>query len=389
MLSAGIVGLPNVGKSTLFNAVTRTQKAQAANYPFCTIDPNVGMVIVPDSRLAVLSKLSGSKKLIPAAIEFVDIAGLVQGASAGEGLGNKFLSHIREVNAIVQVVRCFEDADIHHVSGTVDPVRDIEVINTELVLADLAAVQKRFDRQQKLARSGDKQAKAEIAICEKLLPHLDQGKPASTFELNDEETKIVREFFLLSQKPTIFACNVAEADLGAVTAMLEAAAANGGVIPSDLGELSDAAKYVKAVQDYARAHFATEAVVISAQIESELAELAEEEAAEYLRGLGVSSSGVGSLIRGVYHLLGLRTYLTTGEQETRAWTIRAGDKAPAAAGVIHSDFERGFIAAETVHFNDLIGLGSFAKAREAGKLRIEGKEYVVADGDVLEFRFNV
>ncbi len=389
MLSAGIVGLPNVGKSTLFNAVTRTQKAQAANYPFCTIDPNVGMVIVPDSRLAVLSKLSGSKKLIPAAIEFVDIAGLEQGASAGEGLGNKFLSHIREVNAIVQVVRCFEDADIHHVSGTVDPVRDIEVINTELVLADLAAVQKRLDRQQKLARSGDKQAKAEIAICEKLLPHLDQGKPASTFDLNDEETKIVREFFLLSQKPTIFACNVAEADLGAVTAMVEAAAANGGVIPSDLGELSDAAKYVKAVQDYARAHFATEAVVISAQIESELAELAEEEAAEYLRGLGVSSSGVGSLIRGVYHLLGLRTYLTTGEQETRAWTIRAGDKAPAAAGVIHSDFERGFIAAETVHFNDLIGLGSFAKAREAGKLRIEGKEYVVADGDVLEFRFNV
>ncbi len=389
MLSAGIVGLPNVGKSTLFNAVTRTQKAQAANYPFCTIDPNVGVVVVPDPRLSVLSKLSSSKKLIPAAIEFVDIAGLVAGASAGEGLGNKFLSHIREVNAIVQVVRCFEDADIHHVSGTVDPVRDIEVINTELVLADLAAVQKRFDRNQKLARTGDKQAKSEIAVCEKLLPHLDQGKPAITLGLNEEEQKIVKEFFLLSNKPTIFACNVAEADLGQVSALVSAANDNEGVTPSENVELTPAAMYVKAVQDFARAHFATEAVVISAQIESELASLSEEEATEYLQGLGVAGSGVGSLIRAVYHLLGLRTYLTTGEQETRAWTIRAGDKAPAAAGVIHSDFERGFIAAETVHFDDLIQLGSFAKAREAGKLRIEGKEYVVRDGDVVEFRFNV
>ena len=387
MLSAGIVGLPNVGKSTLFNAVTRTQKAQAANYPFCTIDPNVGVVTVPDPRLQALSKLSSSKKLVPAAIEFVDIAGLVQGASAGEGLGNKFLSHIREVHAIVQVVRCFEDADIHHVSGSVDPVRDIEVINTELVLADLASVQKRAERQQKLARSGDKQAKAEIAVCEKLIPHLDQGKPAITLELGEEEQKLVREFFLLSNKPTIFACNVAEADLANVSALVESSKANAGVTPGE--ELTPAARYVKAVQDYARAHFATEAVVISAQIESELAGLSEEEATEYLSGLGVASSGVGSLIRAVYHLLGLRTYLTTGEQETRAWTIRAGDKAPAAAGVIHSDFERGFIAAETVHFDDLIQLGSFAKAREAGKLRIEGKEYVVQDGDVLEFRFNV
>ncbi len=389
MLSAGIVGLPNVGKSTLFNAVTRTQKAQAANYPFCTIDPNVGVVTVPDPRLQVLSKLSGSKKLVPAAIEFVDIAGLVQGASAGEGLGNKFLSHIREVHAIVQVVRCFEDADIHHVSGSVDPVRDIEVINTELVLADLASVQKRAERQQKLARSGDKQAKAEIAVCEKLIPHLDQGKPAITLELSEEEQKLVREFFLLSNKPTIFACNVAESDLANVSALVQASKENAGVTPSQEAELTPAARYVKAVQDYARAHFATEAVVISAQIESELAGLSEEEAAEYLTGLGVASSGVGSLIRAVYHLLGLRTYLTTGEQETRAWTIRAGDKAPAAAGVIHSDFERGFIAAETVHFDDLIQLGSFPKAREAGKLRIEGKEYVVQDGDVLEFRFNV
>ena len=376
MLSAGIVGLPNVGKSTLFNAVTKTQKAQAANYPFCTIDPNVGIVTVPDARLAALSKLSNSKKLVPAAIEFVDIAGLVKGASSGEGLGNQFLSHIREVHALVQVVRCFEDDDIHHVSGTVDPVRDIEIINTELILADLTAVGKRRDRQTKAAKLGDKTAKAELLLCEKLLPHLDAGKPATTLELSEDETKLMREFFLLSGKPTIFACNVAEGDLTLLSG-------------ADGGAGSAAAGFVKAVQEYARTHFATEAVVISAQIESELATLSEEESAEYLAGIGVSSSGVGGLIRAVYHLLGLRTYLTTGEQVSRAWTIRAGDKAPAAAGVIHSDFERGFIAAETVHFDDLIQYGSNAKAREAGKLRIEGKEYVVKDGDVVDFRFNV
>lgn len=373
MLSAGIVGLPNVGKSTLFNAVTRTRKAQAANYPFCTIDPNVGVVTVPDPRLAVLSKLSGSKKLIPAAIEFVDIAGLVAGASAGEGLGNQFLSHIREVNAIVQVVRCFDDSDIHHVAGSVDPVRDIEVINTELVLADLAATEKRKDRVSKGARAGDKTAKAEQALCEKLIPHLDAGKPALTLELSDEEKKLMKEFFLLSSKPTIFACNVAESDLSALAQ----------------GQDCEAKKFVEAVKAYAAAHFATEAVVISAQIESELAELSDEEATEYLKGIGVEHSGVSDLIRSVYHLLGLRTYLTTGEQETRAWTIRAGDKAPAAAGVIHTDFERGFIAAEIVHYDDLTTLGSYAKAREVGKLRIEGKEYVMKDGDVVEFRFNV
>lgn len=389
MLSAGIVGLPNVGKSTLFNAVTRTRKAQAANYPFCTIDPNVGIVTVPDPRLDVLSKLSGSKKIVPAAIEFVDIAGLVKGASAGEGLGNQFLSHIREVHAIVQVVRCFEDPDIHHVSGSVDPVRDIEIINTELVLADLAGVQKRADRLRKNARTGDKEAKAELAVAEKLLPHLDQGKPATTLELTDEEQKIAREFFLLSGKPTIFACNVAESDLARTVALVAAAPDNEAALSTDVVELTPAARCVQAVQDFARAHFGTEAVVISAQIESELVDLSEAEATEYLAGLGVASSGVGSLIRAVYHLLGLRTYLTTGEQETRAWTIRAGDKAPAAAGVIHSDFERGFIAAETVHFDELTRLGSFAKAREVGKLRIEGKEYVVKDGDVIEFRFNV
>jgi GTP-binding protein YchF len=374
MLSAGIVGLPNVGKSTLFNAVTRTRKAQAANYPFCTIDPNLGVVTVPDPRLETLSKLSHSQKIIPAAIEFVDIAGLVKGASAGEGLGNQFLSHIREVNAIVQVVRCFENADIHHVSGTIDPIRDIEVINTELVLADLTSLQKRHDRLQKEVRAGSKTAKAEVAVIDKLLPHLDSGKPAITLELTPEEREIAHEFFLLSAKPTLFACNVAESDLAPIAQNLET---------------DDASRHVLAVQEYARNHFATEAVVISAQIESELVDLSETEAQEYLRDLGVEGSGVSALIRAVYHLLGLRTYLTTGEKETRAWTIRAGDKAPAAAGVIHSDFERGFIAAETVHFDDLLSLGSFAKARESGKLRIEGKDYVVKDGDVVEFRFNV
>ena len=375
MLSAGIVGLPNVGKSTLFNAVTRTRKAQAANYPFCTIDPNLGVVTVPDPRLEVLSQLSHSQKIIPAAIEFVDIAGLVKGASAGEGLGNQFLSHIREVNAIVQVVRCFESGDIHHVSGTIDPVRDIEVVNTELILADLASLQKRRDRLQKEVRAGSKTAKAEMAVIEKLLPHLDSGKPAITLGLTDEEKATARDFFLLTSKPTLFACNVAENDLAAVVA--------GSPDPGR------AAEHVRAVEEYARNHFATEAVVISAQIESELIDLPETEAAEYLRDLGVQESGVGALIRAVYHLLDLRTYLTTGEKETRAWTIHEGDKAPAAAGVIHSDFERGFIAAETVHYDDLVSLGSFAKAREAGKLRIEGKEYVVKDGDVVEFRFNV
>jgi ribosome-binding ATPase YchF (GTP1/OBG family) len=389
MLSAGIVGLPNVGKSTLFNAVTRTRKAQAANYPFCTIDPNQGIVTVPDPRLAVLSQLSHSKKLVPAAIEFVDIAGLVRGASQGEGLGNQFLSHIREVDAIVQVVRCFEDPDIHHVAGSIDPVRDIEVITTELILADLAALQKRADRLQKSVRTGDKAAKAESAVVEKIIPHLDAGKPANTLALSDEETRIAREFFLLTSKPVLFACNVAEGDLAHLAAEVDAAQEQEGGLPQDVVEIHPAALYVKAVQDYVRAHLATEAVVISAQIESELVDLPPDEAAEYLKDLGVTGSGVSSLIRAVYHLLGLRTYLTTGEQETHAWTIRAGDKAPAAAGVIHSDFERGFIAAEVVHFDELVRLGSFAKAREAGKLRIEGKEYTVADGDVIEFRFNV
>jgi ribosome-binding ATPase YchF (GTP1/OBG family) len=391
MLSAGIVGLPNVGKSTLFNALTRTHKAPAENYPFCTIDPNLGIVTVPDARLAKLAEISHSQKIVPTAIEFVDIAGLVKGASAGEGLGNQFLHHIREVDAIVQVVRCFEDSDVHHVSASIDPVRDIEVINTELVLADLASLQKRHDRLQKEVRAGDKAAKVENAIIEKLLPHLDGGRPAITAALTPEEKAIARGFFLLTSKPTIFACNVAESDLAVVAAQAERGR-NGSLQSSKAGVSdagSSAAPHVRAVEDYARHHFATEAIVISAQIESELVDLGENEAMEYLRGIGVEDSGVHALIRAVYHLLGLRTFFTTGEKETRAWTIHAGDKAAAAAGVIHSDFERGFIAAETIQYNDLAALGSFAKAREAGKLRSEGKDYVVRDGDVIFFRFNV
>jgi ribosome-binding ATPase len=374
MLSAGIVGLPNVGKSTLFNAVTRTHNAPAENYPFCTIDPNVGIVTVPDPRLEKLGEMSRSKKIVPTAVQFVDIAGLVKGASAGEGLGNQFLSHIREVDAIVQVVRCFADADVHHVSATIDPVRDIEVINTELVLSDLASLQKRHDRLQKEVRAGEKTAKIESAVAEKLLPHLDSGKPAISAALEPEEKVVARNFFLLTSKPTLFACNVAETDLAAV---------------AKADSTNAAAKYVDLVQDYAQHHFGTEAFIISARIESELADLSEEEALEYLRGLGVEDSGVHALIRAVYHLLGLRTFLTTGEKESRAWTIHAGQKAPAAAGAIHSDFERGFIAAETIAYDELIALGSFAKAREAGKLRIEGKDYEVRDGDVMTFRFNV
>lgn len=355
----------------MFNALTRTRKAQAANFPFCTIEPNVGIVTVPDERLQQLAALSKSEKILPAAIEFVDIAGLVRGASEGEGLGNQFLSHIREVDAIVQVVRCFDDPDIHHVAGSVDPIRDIEVINTELILADLGSLTKRKDRLAKSARMGDKQAKSELALTERLLPHLDAGKPASTLEVSTEEKATLDGLFLLSAKPSLFACNVREEDL------------------ANLEGDSEAARFVNAVREYASTHLGCEAVVISAQIEAELAELPPDEAKEFLAGLGVDDSGVGLLIRAAYHLLGLRTYLTTGPKETRAWTIHAGDKAPAAAGVIHSDFERGFIAAETIAFDDLITLGSQAKAREAGKLRIEGKEYVVKDGDVIEFRFNV
>jgi GTP-binding protein YchF len=371
MLKAGIVGLPNVGKSTLFNAVTRTRKAEAANYPFCTIDPNVGIVTVPDDRLAVLSKISGSQKLVPTAIEFVDIAGLVKGASEGAGLGNQFLANIRETDAIVQVVRCFENDDIIHELGTVDPIRDIEIINSELILADMASLEKRRSSREKKAKGGDKEAKKEVELIDIIMPHLDQGKPALTLEFSEEDKIIVRDFFLLSSKRTIYACNVSEDELAAAT------------------ESPDSNPQVAKVRQFAAEHSGAEAVVISARIEEELSELSHEEAQEFLGDMGVSDSGVSALIRAVYHLLGLRTYLTTGVQETRAWTIIAGDKAPAAAGVIHTDFERGFIAAEVVHYDDLVAAGSKSACKDIGKLRIEGKEYVVKDGDVIEFRFNV
>jgi GTP-binding protein YchF len=367
MLRAGIVGLPNVGKSTLFNAVTRTRKAESANYPFCTIDPNVGIVTVPDARLAVLQKIAKTNVVIPAAIEFVDIAGLVKGASQGEGLGNKFLTHIREVDAIVQVVRCFDDEDIHHVAGSVDPVRDIEVINTELMLADLESVKKQRERVAKDIKKGEKTAAAQDAVLAKIEAALDAGKPVLTVALSPEEKAIAREFFLLSDKPTIFACNVKDTDLAA----------------------ADGNPYVQKVRDYVKTHLACEAVVISAQIESELVDLSPEEADAFLKDLGVAESGMGALIRATYHLLGLRTYFTAGEKEVRAWTIHAGDTAPKAAGVIHSDFERGFIKAETVAYDDLVACGSTAAARDKGLYRMEGKEYVVQDGDVLLFKFNV
>jgi GTP-binding protein YchF len=367
MLKAGIVGLPNVGKSTLFNAVTRTRKAAAENYPFCTIDPNVGVVTVPDPRLEPLAKIAKTTVIIPAAIEFVDIAGLVKGASAGEGLGNKFLSHIREVDAIVQVVRCFEDADIHHVAGSIDPVRDIEIINTELVIADLDNVKKRRDKLAKDVKRGDKTAVAEDAVLAKFEPVLDAGKLALTVRLTPEEKETAKNFFLLTDKPTIFACNVKEGDLAT----------------------ADKNPFVQKVRDYVKTHLACEAVVISAQIESDLIDLPPDEAQQFLEELGVEESGVGALIHATYHLLGLRTFLTAGEKEVRAWTIHVGDTAPKAAGVIHSDFERGFIKAETVAYDDLMKCGSIAVAREKGLYRMEGREYVVQDGDVVLFKFNV
>ena len=366
MLKTGIVGLPNVGKSTLFNAVTRSRKAEAANYPFCTIDPNVGVVAVPDDRLPVLAKIAKTGVLVPAAIEFVDIAGLVAGASKGEGLGNQFLANIREVDAIVHVVRCFEDPDVIHTMGSVDPVRDIEVVATELVLSDLDSVQKRIEKNQKKAKGGDKEAIAELVLLERLLPHLNAGKPANVLPVHDDEARQLRLFQLLSAKPVIYACNVAEADLAA----------------------SEKNPFVAKVAEFVRAHHDAAYVPISARIESELVDLAPDEAAAFLRDLGVSDSGVSSLIRATYSLLGLITYFTAGEKEARAWTIHNGWKAPQAAGVIHSDFEKGFIKAEVVSYDDLVHLGSVAAAREAGKYRLEGKEYVFRDGDVALFRFN-
>ncbi len=366
MLKAGIVGLPNVGKSTLFNALTRSRKAEAANYPFCTIDPNVGVVIVPDERAYALQKIAKTNVVVPAAIEFVDIAGLVAGASKGEGLGNQFLATIREVDAIVQVVRCFEDSDVVHTMGGVDPVRDIEVITTELVLADLDAVAKRMTKTQKNAKAGDKEAIIELALLQKLEPHLNAGKTANTLPATPEEVALMKLFQLLTAKPVLFACNVAESDLAT----------------------AEQNKFVQKVAEYVRTHHDAAYVPISAKIEAELIDLPPEEAKAFLKDLGVDDSGVSSLIKGTYALLGLMTYFTAGEKEVRAWTIKQGWKAPQAAGVIHTDFEKGFIKAEIVSYEDLMRLGSVAAAREAGKYRLEGKEYVFHDGDVALFRFN-
>lgn len=363
MLRAGIVGLPNVGKSTLFNAVVANAKATAANFPFCTIEPNIGVVAVPDPRLDVLADISSSEQIIPARIEFVDIAGLVKGASKGEGLGNQFLANIREVDAIIHVVRCFEDDDIIHVSGSIDPVRDIEVINLELALADLAQLERRIERVRKQAKSS-KEAQAELDMLERFLPVLNEGKSARQVDLDDEEELLIKPLGLLTRKPIIYATNVSEDDLATGNEWVEKVRAI-------------------AAEDNA------EVVIISAQVEAELIELPEEERADFLESLGVEEGGLKTLIRATYHLLGLQTYFTTGPKETRAWTIRAGMVAPQAAGVIHTDFERGFIRAETVAYNDLVDTGSMNAAKDKGLVRSEGKDYVVQEGDVMLFRFNV
>ena len=363
MLKAGIVGLPNVGKSTLFNALVANAQAEAANYPFCTIEPNSGVVAVPDPRLQQLSDLSGSKELIPTRVEFVDIAGLVKGASQGEGLGNKFLANIREVDAIVHVVRCFENDDVIHVSGSVDPVRDAEVINLELGLADLSQVEKRRERLVKQLRNS-KEAQLEDGALARIQQVLEQGGAARSIELTDEEAPLVKPLGLLTAKPIIYATNVSEDDL------------------------ADGNSYCTAVAELA-AKEGAETVRISAQVEAELIELPEEDRAEFLAGLGVDEGGLASLIRATYKLLGLRTYFTTGEKETRAWTIKAGMSAPQAAGVIHTDFERGFIRAQTIGYKQLLEAGSLVEARNKGWLRAEGKDYIVAEGDVMEFLFNV
>ncbi|NEN92302.1 MAG: redox-regulated ATPase YchF [Okeania sp. SIO3H1] len=363
MLRAGIVGLPNVGKSTLFNALVANAKAEAANFPFCTIEPNVGVVSVPDERLNVLTKISNSAQTVPTRIEFVDIAGLVKGASKGEGLGNQFLSNIREVDAIVQVVRCFDSEDIIHVSGSVDPVRDIEVINLELALSDLAQVERRIERTKKQARTS-KDAQVELEVLTKLEGILNEGKSVRMADLNEDEFLLIKPLNLLTSKPIIYAANVSEDDL---------ASGNGWV---------EKVRNIAAVEN-------AQVVIISAQVESELIELPEEERADYLESLGVEEGGLKSLIKATYELLGLRTYFTTGEKETKAWTIQAGMLAPQAAGVIHTDFERGFIRAETIAYNDLVATGSMTAAKEKGLMRSEGKDYIVKEGDVLLFRFNV
>ncbi|MGQ0542809.1 MAG: redox-regulated ATPase YchF [Blastocatellia bacterium] len=367
MLQAGIVGLPNVGKSTLFNALTAQEAALAANYPFATIEPNIGVVAVPDERLAVLEKINKAQKVVPATVEFVDIAGLVRGASKGEGLGNQFLANIRETDAVIQVVRCFEDENIVHVEGSVNPIRDIETIQIELALADLASAEKRRDKATRAAKSGgDKDAKRELEILDKIQPVLEDGRPARAADLNDDERAVVKTWFFLSTKPTIYAANVDEATLAD----------------------PDSNPHVQAVVEHAKSESA-DVVVICAKLEAELVALDPAERGEYLKDLGLQSSGVDKLIKAAYHMLGLMSFLTAGEKEVRAWTIPIGTKAPQAAGEIHTDIERGFIRAEIVGYDDLVACGSHNAAKEKGLVRLEGKEYIMQEGDIVNFRFNV